>query len=433
MGFELWGARPWPGLARTLAAAAAMAAAVAPAAYGQSDVRAGVPAVQFGPPVRAANAVPVDATPLTEAAPPAALAQGAELVLVSGYEPAHGGVRVVLDRPGVRVLLVLSSYEKIAWQLDVRPGTTLAGVIVGGYKPSTVAGRGAAPGYRMKLPYAYSSDNIKFVDILRQMRASFGRDRFDAYRGSYSLPAEVRISAPDAPAPGLSLAGPAVQPAPRQLSFQLPAAGGKSVRWTLAGPVEEGLQFYAAPETSDGQRRYRIANGHLQAGQADGQGGAAGMAAVAALPANFPDISWPTALAYDSKRRLVSLVTLGGEGFMYRFSVARQAWHDVRSLSNIDLRTLSYDARADRYLGWTDDGSLLVFSGEGEVLLQLALAKRLPGLQRLYDAGNGRPPGLQVLGLGDDVVLYYMQEGAVQALWHLDLRSRQPTLTYRAP
>ena len=126
------------------------------------------------------------------------------------------------------------------------------------------------------------------------------------------------------------------------------------------------------------------------------------------------------------------MVTLGGEGHLYRYDVRRQAWHDVRSLSNVDLRSLAYDASADRYLAWTDNGELLVLGGEGAVLAQLPLAARLPGLQRLYDAGNGRPPGLQLVGAGDDVVLYFLQGGRVHSLWHVDLRSGQAALTYRA-
>ena len=60
------------------------------------------------------------------------LAEGAQLVVLSGYtanQPA-GPVRVVLDQRGARVVLVLASYETVAWQLDVRPGTELVAVVV---------------------------------------------------------------------------------------------------------------------------------------------------------------------------------------------------------------------------------------------------------------------------------------------------------------
>jgi hypothetical protein len=277
------------------------------------------------------------------------------------------------------------------------------------------------------LPYAYSTENRNFVVLLAYLQKTFGVDRVDAFRGQYTIPSQQRISAPDMLAPALTLAGPAPQKAPRKIRFDLPSSTGGKIRWTLEGPVRAETEFYGNSVVSDGVRRYRLAKPTLEI-VTEGQ-----RQAVPPLPANFPAFSWPTALAYDSKRKFVAVVTMGGEGFMYRFDTEKQQWHDLRSLANVDLLTLVYDERADRYLAWSREGELLLVAGDGQLQARLPLADKLAGYQRLYDSGNQSPPPLQMVGLGDDVVLYYLNGNVIHSLWHMNLRTRQATLTYREP
>lgn len=91
------------------------------------------------------------------------------------------------------------------------------------------------------------------------------------------------------------------------------------------------------------------------------------------IPYNFPELSWGADIAYDSRRDLVSLISLGGEGYLYRFDVRRRRWLDVRSLDNIDLKSLTYDRTLDRYVAQVEDfgrneGNLVFISGNGELL-----------------------------------------------------------------
>ncbi|MEM6614643.1 MAG: hypothetical protein AAF652_20850 [Cyanobacteria bacterium P01_C01_bin.72] len=93
------------------------------------------------------------------------------------------------------------------------------------------------------------------------------------------------------------------------------------------------------------------------------------------LPLNFPRLSWGTDLAYDSRRDLVSLVSFGGEGYLYRFDARQRRWLDVRSLDNIDLKSLTYERTLDRYVAQVEDfgmneGNLVFISGDGELLQQ---------------------------------------------------------------
>lgn len=126
-----------------------------------------------------------------------ALAEGAQLVLVSGYAAgrAAGPVRVVLDRRGARVLLVLASYESVAWQVDVHAGTELAAVVVSAYREVAVAGHGAAPAYRLALPCAVAPGSAAYADLLQVLRARLGRRQPDVFRGYASLPEQVAVTA----------------------------------------------------------------------------------------------------------------------------------------------------------------------------------------------------------------------------------------------
>ncbi len=125
-----------------------------------------------------------------------ALAEGAELVVLSGYTAGEPGapVRVVLDQRGARLLLVLASYETVAWQLDVRPGTELAAVVVSAYRAVAVAGHGAAPAYRLALPCAPSIGSAAYEDLAHILQARLGRSQPDVFRGCIKLPQQVAIA-----------------------------------------------------------------------------------------------------------------------------------------------------------------------------------------------------------------------------------------------
>jgi hypothetical protein len=124
------------------------------------------------------------------------LAEGAQLVVVSGYTagPPGAPVRVVLDQRGARLLLVLASYETVAWQLDVRPGTQLSAVVISAYRTVAVAGHGEAPAYRLALPCAPAIGSAGYADLMRALQARLGRSQPDVFRGYVRLPEQVSIA-----------------------------------------------------------------------------------------------------------------------------------------------------------------------------------------------------------------------------------------------
>jgi hypothetical protein len=135
-------------------------------------------------------------------------------------------------------------------------------------------------------------------------------------------------------------------------------------------------------------------------------------------------------LAYDSKRGIVSVVTLGGEGFMYRFDATRLRWIDYRSLDNVDIFSLAYDHKMDRYVAWTDQGNLQFISGDGIPLFKRNVAPLLEGFGRLYDRGNSRAPRITIAPSGNDLALLSIDGNSVKRIWHYDVNANRATLTY---
>lgn len=149
------------------------------------------------------------------------------------------------------------------------------------------------------------------------------------------------------------------------------------------------------------------------------------------MPAGFPAFSWAADLAYDTKRDIVSVVSDGGEGFIYRYDAKAKKWLDFLSLKNVDIASLAYDAAMDRYVAWTSAGRLQFFTPEGYALNSRELVSRLAGFGRLYDRGNGRPPRITIVPNGNDIALVYISDNSVQNIWYYDVKNDSAVLTFR--
>ncbi|NSL53488.1 hypothetical protein HJ583_000470 [Uliginosibacterium sp. IMCC34675] len=385
--------------------------------------------LRFGAPVKARVQQQDNLLVLSPEPPARELAQGAEVILVSGYEPPKGAVHVNIDRPGAKVLLVMTSYEQINWRVTASPKTSIVAILVGGYHPSTVSTTLQTQGYMVKLPYAYETENVKFRELLVRLNQLFGIEQLSAFRGSYTLPAVINLAAPDAPRAELTMQGPQPKVSKSKFTFGLLTRDYGRTHWTVSGPLNGGKDTYVSEGkiavSESGDRAFRLRGDQLESVDIP-----TGQATSIALPPDFPRFSWAMDLAYDSKRNVVSIVTLGGEGFLYRFDARNREWLDYRSVNNVDIFSLSYDAKADRYVAWTDQGSLLFISGTGDALFAKPVISRLEGFGRVYDRGNGRPPRLQIAATGDDIALVYIVDGGVRNIWHYNLRTDAAALTY---
>lgn len=397
--------------------------------------RSGQQGPQFGAPVKADNSDSGSVT-LSDAAPPRDLASGAEVILVSGYEAgdrAASGTRVKvrLNRPGKKVLLVLTSYEGVAWSVDATPGTTISGILVSGYHRSVVATTAKTQAYAVKLPYAYELENENFAQLIGQLKTRLGVEKVDAFRGKYSLPSVVEISELDPLSPALTLAGPAVEPATSNIRFTLYTRDYSPVEWTLQGQKEGRNRGYIAEGkfavSPSGSKLFLLKSDALVVVDRT-----TGDQVEASLPSNFPRFSWAMDVAYDTRRGIVSVISLGGEGFFYRLNAETLKWIDFRSVNNIDVFSLAYDSKLDRYVTFTDQGELLFISGEGNALSKVRVTDKLPGFNRPYDRGNSRAPRIGIAPDGKTIALVAFSGDSVKSIWQYDAESQTARLTYKS-
>lgn len=373
--------------------------------------------------------------PLSSSQPPRELAIHSEVILISGYEPANKKtagrtVQVEVDRPGSRVLLVLTSYKMIHWQVSASPSTIISGIVAWGSETPIVTASTLTQGFLVRLSYAYQTENVNFKQLLATLNSLFGIEKLDVFRGSYSIPSIVKISSLDPFRPELTVNGPPPQKPDKNFTFDLDTTGFKKAVWSLTGPVQGEDESYIDQGriaiSSSGKVIYRLRGEDLEISyQLEGN------REVATLPPNFPKFSWPMDVAYDSKREIVSVVTLGGEGFLYRFDAARKQWIDFRSLNNIDIYSLSYDQSNDRYVAWTDHGSLLFISGEGNALFKRKILHKLPGFGRLYDRNNGPVPRITIVPHGNDIALLYIRNKSVKNIWCYNVENDTAVFTYQ--
>lgn len=372
---------------------------------------------------------PPTEVPLSVAQPPRSLADGAEVYVASGYEPSAEQTTVVVDRPGKKILLVLTSGSPVHWVLEHSADTLIVGVLVGGR--STLDAPAGIRGYSINLPYAYDLENINFNALLLSLNQQFGVEAIDGFHAAYRIPSLISMSSPDKRRPELTVGGVTPTTPRRTFRFGLPDSDGKLSTWTLSGPVNNtDVSFPCDAKVAlspSGQVLYRAAESGLDVIDLR-----TGSSSHQTIPSEFPQISWPMDVAYDTDAGIVSLVTLGGEGFLYRYDAAHLRWLDFKSMQNLDVLSLTYDRVGHRYLGWTTDGELVFLDRGGAIVEKRSLRSRLPGFRSFYDSGNEPTPRLTVTAKGLDVALVYIAGGKVRAIWRYGIDDDSAQLTYRS-
>ncbi|MCC0179761.1 hypothetical protein I4641_22730 [Waterburya agarophytonicola K14] len=184
--------------------------------------------------------------------PPQRLADDAEIIFVSGYKSERNlnsdKVKVNIDRPYKNVLLVLSSYDRVNWDVEASPNTNITGIVLGSNRSSTiVANTNSREVYTADFPYSYEIENKNFVAALEQLNRWFEVDKIDAFRGSYALPGVISISELDPIDPALTLAGYPIEKSTTNSQFDFSNCNYESVKWMSRGAIARSK--YIRPQT----------------------------------------------------------------------------------------------------------------------------------------------------------------------------------------
>lgn len=128
------------------------------------------------------------------AAPLADLAKDAQVEAIGVYQSAHasrrsgesrtGQVEVRIRRSSKPVVLVLSSYEPVRWNLVSEPGAKVSAVLLSGYHPSQVVGAGTARVITLGKYYGYQTGTTQYKTLENDVAMLTGK-RINLFQGRY--------------------------------------------------------------------------------------------------------------------------------------------------------------------------------------------------------------------------------------------------------
>jgi hypothetical protein len=330
---------------------------------------------------------------------PVAVRAEPELHVVGIYEgfdrsagQIHGPkARVILSRPEAEVILVLSSYNAVRWEVELGRDTAPPSIVLsqrgkGGRQSEVwIDGAQLEDPTRMDLPLTYKSEGENFRALVQLVPDRFGIEQMTSFSGAYSASEfAFDISA--------AVDDPRYRPdyLQRELSPAL---------------VPESLRALVAPEALVTIPDVRLAGEGFVTRAADG------VEEIIALPLEMPDISWPKGAVRDAATGTLYGVTLGGDGYLFAYDEAAKTWRVDRSMDGLDAHSLFLDAEGRRLimpLGLGAPGRIAVVDLETDPtgpIRVLELDRPLPGYSDLYDPGNGPAPDLIPVGIEGDMLL----------------------------
>lgn len=119
----------------------------------------------------------------------------AEVAVIGVYQPRQdsrattaqrspGGIRVAIGTGTRPLVLVLSSYEPVRWQLQNPGGRRISAILLSGYHESTVAGHSGANVLKIGSNYAYKLDSNQYVQ-LKQAVSRYVANPVRTFQGAY--------------------------------------------------------------------------------------------------------------------------------------------------------------------------------------------------------------------------------------------------------
>ena len=364
-----------------------------------------------------------------------------EVHIISGYqaEVTDGQAVIVvhINRPGRDVVLVLSTYHSVLWQVKPGPGTRIAGILVdpGRYR-SWVYVPADAPVRRSELDRGYTLDSHGFARQLNSVGQIFSVDRVTSAFLQYDLPPSIVIGKTLPSEPRLALDWPNPEPLTSpddDVTFTFYNDYAVLQTWTLRGPVSGDGSNINSPGrlaiSPDGNRIFAFDAPDMWIIDRK-----TGEERQVPMPLGMVHVSHFRDIAYDSLRDHVAIVTSGGEGFLYRFDAQTEQWLDARSMDHDDIGWLAYDASADAFIGFIARGRrLIAISPETMHRLDNVVAAEplFHGFHRVLP-GRSEFPNLAVVAVEDGHVLLGYGRGHVGGIWWLPRGETAARLTYRA-
>lgn len=351
--------------------------------------------------------------------------------IYEGFDRSNGQIhgpkaRVLLDRPGAEVVLVLSSYEATLWEVTLGEGTMMPSVVLSQLMDDrqgevVINGERLDAPIRMDVPLAYQPEGRDFRALVAQVPDLFGVERMASFTGDYGAgeePFQIADVVDD----------------PRYGIDRLKALVTPDI-------VPDSLRPLIGPDAAMARPEVQLTDAGFEVAAEEG-------VRLIALPLEMPGISWPMGAVRDAETGTLYGVTRGGEGFLYAYDEAKDSWRIVRSMEQMDAQALFLDEKGRRLimpLGLDAAGRIAILdlkAGEAAPLQMVEFTDGLVGLNDLYDPGNGPAPTLRPLGIDGDQLLLMAtsdrhfasqdafpgQPAPVWRAWLVDLSSAQAAL-----
>ncbi len=378
------------------------------------------------------------------------------IVLVSAYQ--GGPVEINLDLPRRNVFLILPSNNTIEWKLNTSDETNLIGVIVSSDEGERLLSTSSINAYEAKkyeLEYAYDDESRNFRSILRWLNTKNSNVKsIDYFYGAYDISGKININKISDNSKW-TLDWPVVEKTNTDLEFSLmkPLFGEKE--FTITSPLFENpdnvavFPPYIIAVIPEKKIYYQIEDNGISKFDLNTWKKIKHYP----LPTEYEKFSHTGGIAYDSKNKLLAVVSSGGDGGFYRFDVMTELWKDYRSFNGLlYLDSLSYDKKKGYFVVSNKYKQSITFlTSDGRPIETHDLRGKLKGIYQTYDSGNEPEPTLSIVPLGDEIVIllmngasyysldevgagYYSRDkvGVVKFIWYYNKKTGKTKLAYRS-
>lgn len=307
----------------------------------------------------------------------------------SGTFHAGGPIKVIVHRTAQPVDLVLTSYEAVEWEVTTVDGGRVRSVVVASFQPgSRVVNKlaGITPRSATGLGYGYQwepdhdSEPGEFTKFLAEARRAVGGNEA-SFQGSYT---------------GATFHIPFATSASAALDRERAAVRDRAIQ-KIEVPTPAELASLDSSKCPPQSNHQRCSAGYLLTDH-----GVRDLNANVDYP--FPlalaKLSWKTGITFDSARKRIIVVTMGGVGAALAFDLRAKQWSVIASMKNVDVAELAYDEVRDAV--WATEAlsgtvrTLLRFSANFDSVTKLELTAPIVR-DRLVPVGLAVAGGLLVL------------------------------------
>ncbi len=283
--------------------------------------------------------------------------------------------RVLVDRPGHDVGLVLLDGGELHWQIEATAGTIVSEIVRSGPGPDdsevTLSGIPMVGVHTPGLPLVFNPWGRDFRRMLDALADTLGTERIHSLQSAHKVHEDpVRVDRVDVTTVGLARdylsqhLGDTddLPPAIRNWNEN---AGGRDFTVDFE---ERGFTL-----TEPAGTRWFPVSPHV------------------------PDILLPSVGVYDPGSQMIYGTTYGAEGYLYSVDVQSGEWDVVTSLDEYDSAGLLYDPDSRALIAtgaFSRPGEIKIFGLDGSRSSAFVPTTAFPGLTDLFDYGNEHGPPL---------------------------------------